>query len=29
MRTVALSNGFKRFVRLVLQLKIGVFAGDL
>ena len=29
MRAVAVSSGFKRFVRLVLQLKIGAFAGDL
>ena len=29
MRTVAVSSGFKRFVRPILRLKIGVFAGDL
>ena len=29
MRAVAVSSGFKRFVRLVLRLKIDVFAGDL
>ena len=29
MRAVAVSSGFKRFVRLVLRLKIGAFAGNL
>ena len=29
MRVVAVSSGFKRFVRLVLRLKISAFAGYL
>ena len=29
MRVVAVFSGFKRFVRLVLRLKIGAFAGYL
>ena len=29
MRAIATSSGFKRFVRLVLRLNIGAFAGDL
>ena len=29
MRVVAVSNSFKRFVRLVPRLKIGAFAGYL
>ena len=29
MRTVAVSSGFKRFVRLLQRLKICAFAGDL
>ena len=29
MRAVAVFSGFKRFVRLVLRLKISAFAGDL
>ena len=29
MWVVAVSSGFKRFVRLVLLLKIGAFVGDL
>ena len=29
MRTVTVSSSFKRFVRLVLRLNIGAFAGDL
>ena len=29
MRAVTVSSDFKRFVRLVLRLKIGAFAGDL
>ena len=29
MRTVAVSSGFKRFVRRVLRLKISAFTGEL